>query len=496
LVNRAFTGEWSANGAIVKLAINNPFLTPQEKLADYTFNFSYAIFRNIEYHFTDSPLYGYLLPGLALVPLTLRRTRRVAALLWLQVVAWLAMVALNGQVRWQNERYTMPAVAWLLLLATLGVSGLLRRREKPEAISMFLLGMAVALGMALALRPTGSPPTLPLLPLPWLLALALGGAAALACRSHLVRVTVATAALGLALFHQAPRLRDQKWFFGRASRNIRDQHIQAGRFLAQLAPRRVLVGDAGALLYASGTKGLDLIGLGGYHSLPFARAGIHGLAASIELIERMAPAERPDVFAIYPSWWGHLPTWFARRELARFPVEGNVICGGAEKVIYEADWHVLGTGHAPRMLPAGDHVVDAVDIADLVSEKHHGYRFPTPAGGWTDMKILADPAAPKKDLFDGGRRIAAGRSESFTVGNLAPNADATLILRTAPDTPSTVRVVAGTTVIASLALEPSEGWVEKSIPLPKEVVRTSLRIAFENDGPGDFVDYHVWVTQR
>ena len=72
-------------------------------------------------------------------------------------------------------------------------------------------------------------------------------------------------------------MRDQIWFFGRASRNIRDQHIVAGRMLKEMDAGRVLVGDAGALLYASDRPGIDLIGLGGYHDLPFARAGVHGL---------------------------------------------------------------------------------------------------------------------------------------------------------------------------------------------------------------------------
>jgi len=47
------TGEWSANGAIVKLAINNPFMTTDEKIADYVFNVRYAILRNLDYHFAD-----------------------------------------------------------------------------------------------------------------------------------------------------------------------------------------------------------------------------------------------------------------------------------------------------------------------------------------------------------------------------------------------------------------------------------------------------------
>ncbi len=89
LANRALTGESSAAGAIVKLAINNPFLSPDEKLADYTQNLHYAIFRNLEYHFTDWVFVDSIVPVLALLALSVRETRRYAALLLWQVVSWM-----------------------------------------------------------------------------------------------------------------------------------------------------------------------------------------------------------------------------------------------------------------------------------------------------------------------------------------------------------------------------------------------------------------------
>ncbi|MCW5831161.1 MAG: hypothetical protein KIS78_01730 [Labilithrix sp.] len=68
---------------------------------------------------------------LAVLPLCFARTRRIAIVLWAQIVGWVLFVALNGQVRWQNERYVMPAVAWMLVLAALGVSVALRERAAP-----------------------------------------------------------------------------------------------------------------------------------------------------------------------------------------------------------------------------------------------------------------------------------------------------------------------------------------------------------------------------
>ncbi|MDF2694574.1 MAG: hypothetical protein K0S65_2957, partial [Labilithrix sp.] len=51
VANRVLTGESSANGAIVKLALNNPFMTAEDKLADWVFNVKYAALRNLDYHF-------------------------------------------------------------------------------------------------------------------------------------------------------------------------------------------------------------------------------------------------------------------------------------------------------------------------------------------------------------------------------------------------------------------------------------------------------------
>lgn len=489
--NKLLTDEWSANGAIVKLAINNPFLPFDAKLDDYTFNLKYAVLRNTEYHFADLPVWGSVLPALALAALTVKETRRMAIVLWAQILGWLALVAFNGQVRWQNERYTMPAVAWLVICAALGVAALVRRRGKPHLALATLAGALVAQSMATALRPTGTNPEIRL---SWTLALGAGLAAAVLLRPWLVRAPAALVVLLLAQHHQESKLRDQKWFFGRACRNIRDQHLGAGRWLKEHHPNRVLVGDAGALIYESDRPGLDIIGLGGYSDLPFARAGVHGLPATLELIERMPGNERPEVLAIFPTWWGVLPTWFSKGVLARFPAPGNVICGGYEDVLYEADWSVLGTGDAPRVAHRG-RVVDHVDVADLVSEKRHRYAPPTPGGGWTEMKVLPDPGDERFDMFDGGRRAAAGLAERFKLWPADPGKPADLIVRSAPWEEARLVVRIGGAEVGRIAWTPGESWVERVVSLPPPVVRDAMEIELACEGPGDCVDFHVWLSQ-
>lgn len=534
IANRAFTGESSANGAIVKLALNNPFMTAEEKLADWVFNVKYASLRNLDYHFAhiEGDLMSELAdawPGaphafvylartawwagvvplvLAVLPLCFARTRRIALVLWAQIASWIVVVALNGQVRWQNERYVMPAVAWLLVLAALGVSVAFREHAKPRGMGSplrpsllvtIVVGALVVQTVGVLTRPVGTPPHFRL---SWLFAIGCVLPALLVLRWQWTRAAAVVLLVLFAYDHQAPKMRDQKWFFGRAARNIRDQHLTLGKYLGKLQPRRVLVGDAGAILYESDRPGLDIIGLGGYHTLPFARAGVHGVPATLELIERITPADRPDVLAIFPTWWGILPVWFADEVLRRFPVEGNVICGGYEHVVYHANWQLLGTGDRMRWQPpvdaraAPERLVAEIDVADLVSEKANGYRFEQPANGWTDMRVLPDPADPHRDMFDGGRRIAFGKRESFEVRGLTPRMRFHLVVRTVQEASTSVRVRIDGRDAGTIELRRTNGWEEVGYLVPGELVDGSrVRIELTNEGPGDFLDYHAWITQ-
>ncbi len=454
VTNRIFTGDFTAAGALVKLEMYHPHLDRQQVFDAWVFHSKYQLLRVAEYHLGEvkpwlpRPVFGWIPFALALFALIPRETRRAAGLLIACAVTWVLVVALNGQVRWQNERYTMPALAWILLAAALGAGALLSRR--------------------------------------W----------ALGRRGIYTRVLscgVAVAAMVVFAVTQRPRFRDQVWFFGRASRNIRDQHVRVGRLLRGMQPpvRRVLVGDAGAIPYAANVPALDIIGLGGQRGLPFARATRQGVGAAVELIERMAPEDRPDLMAIYPSWWGPFPLWFGV-ELAAVPVSGNVICGGPEKVIYRADWSALERTSIPDTILPGERVVDDVDFADLVSERQHelethGFL------GFIEMKRFPHIVDRSREVFDAGRVIAPGGTAEFALHGIERGKPTRMLLRFAPASAASVKLWVDGKVAGEFDLSHSDGWVERSIVLDtEEQAPTRARIEATKE---EHVIYHLWVTR-
>jgi hypothetical protein len=402
------TGEVAQAGSVAKLVWYDPYLTAAEKLQATVENLHFSVVRATWYHFSSRPPFGLLLPAFAALPLFDRRVRRVSLVLWLQLGSWCLLVAQNPHVRFQNERYLVPPAVLLLVLAAMGAASL-----------------AGSCGAS---------------PRPALRRLAL---------------LVATLAPILHWTVQVERYRSQRWLFARASKNILEQQVRVGHLLADLAPRRVFVGDAGAIVYVSDRPGLDGIGLGGYGRYPFARAYRHGVGATIELLERMPPAERPDLYAVYPSWWGGFPEVFGA-PLFGVTIDGNVICAEATKSVFRADYWALDRGAAP--VDRG-RLLDALDVADLVSEDAHRY---APLGRegrvfWTTAKV--EPRGP--DAFDAGRTYEAGGGLSFRATGLGGATK--LIVRT--DGPGELAVLLDGADAGSVALSEATTWSEGSLDL-------------------------------
>ncbi|WP_437758266.1 hypothetical protein [Sorangium sp. So ce1389] len=431
--NRAFTGEWGAAGAVRKLILSNPYPAPLEKAVEVIRNLAALRVQALE-SALGGPSCAFLLPLLGVVAALDRRSRRLAVPLLLGAYGSLLLVALNATARYQNLRYAAPALAMLLVAAALGTEALARRGR-------LAAGVAAALALAALAAPS-----------PW---------------------------FARQIDH-----------FARSSANIAGQHVEVARRLAARAPRprRVLLGDAGAIPYLSGIPAIDGLGLGGYRGMPFARASVHGVPAVVELIERLDAAERPDVFALYPSWWGGLADVFGRRVDA-VKIEDNVMCAADEKVIYEADWSALAP---PGERRAG--AIDEVDIADLIDERAHGYGFPSPRGGWIVGAVLRD-GADGASRFDAGRLIPEGREQSFAIGAVA-GGPAVLALRTDGGGPIALGVALGRGVEGEARVEvperPADRWSEIRVPLRDVAPGDLVRI---RSIQGTFRSFHVWLLR-
>jgi hypothetical protein len=455
IANRLLTGDFAAAGAIVKLEMYHPHMTWRDVVQSYFSFIKYQVLRVTELHFSDVRYLGWLVWLLAAFALVPKPTRRWAMLLWVSLAAWIATVAFNGQVRWQNERYTMPAVAFLLVTAALGA------------------GYLITLPLVRGLRQ----------PRAW-------GAFALGTAAVITFVTVQTRCLA-----------GQLWFFGRASRNIFDQQLQVGHRLGHLlnpTPHRVAMGDAGAIPYAADLPGLDLIGLGGTYNLPFARAAGWGLGATVELIQRLPAQERPDVLAIYPGWWQDLPLWFSDGviENASATARGNVICGGPTKVVYHADFSSLDDAEAPLSLLSGEKVVAALDFADMVSERAHHYRISKPQYSYVGMKKLADPRNAHRDLWDASRIVDPNLTQEFVLSDLHAGKPLRLIFRAAPPTLQKIQVAVQGKVVGTLELNPSDTWVEPAVTVSAESVAEQVQVTLTTLGGSAAELFHVWAAQQ
>jgi hypothetical protein len=438
--NRLLTGEMASAGALVKLLAYRPFLSDVDRAK--------ALFVNLAYLSTflhgqlgRSMGLGLAFPLLCAVSLISRRTRALALVCVLSLLAWTLLVSWNDAARFQNFRYYMPALALVLFAATLGVSALAATHR------------LAPLGAAIAIAGVGS------------------------------------AATGL---------KAQAAFFANASANVHDQQVEVGRRLAIRMPvdASVLVGDAGAIPYMSGRHAVDAIGLGGYHGRPFARAGIQGEGATVELLERMSQRERPRFMALYPNWFGGITSAFGH-EVDRVSLATNFVCGGLTKGIYEADWSALAWDKASENEDGArfGEVQEALDVADVESEREHAYESPAPLGGWTLFDVRLDAGGARR--FDAGRTIQEGQSERFTLLKGALGG-ASLVIRTDNgDARVQAEVTRGGALVerVGLARETPRApghWGAMRAPFASALLAGD-RIALYVER-GTFRDYHAWIV--
>ncbi len=472
LLNLWHTGAVADAGALVKLEALHPFLTKAEAGANILRNIGYQFARITYLHSADRAYHGWVLWVLVLTAWLNRRTRARALLLSFLSIVWVLTVAQNEYVRYQNDRYTMPAYVWLLLTAA--------------------LGLAALLDWSRGLRPTVTPVDVS--------EPAENSGTRVRLVAPLRRLALALLSLGLLaalVGFQLPRLREQRWFFGRACRNIAEQQIRAGQLLGTLSPAqrpRVFLGDAGAIPLFSHLPAIDGIGLGGTAGLPLARAYRLGVGATIELLQRLPPTKRPNWLALYPSWWDVLPVYFGH-PVSELRIDGNVICGAPSKVLYRADFSSLDRTPSPLQLLQDERIVATLDLGDVLSETEHDYQLSSAHSGYVIAKLLPDPSDPYVELFDAGRLTFANSYASFRFKGLRIPPSSRLIVRVAPTEKGQVRLDTAGQRGVPVDVARSEGWSDVSLALPPQGIAPSTRLELHSPG-SELIAYHLWLVTK
>jgi hypothetical protein len=249
----------------------------------------------------------------------------------------------------------------------------------------------------------------------------------------------------------------------------------------------VLVGDAGAIPYVSNLPAIDIAGLGGLQDYPFARASRLGLAAAVEVLQRVPSERRPTLLALYPSWYKELPVWFGER-LFETRARGNVICGDEHKVVYRANWAAFKDDFEPG--PADD-VRAELDFADIQSERASELRL---LGGQNrvEMKLLERGDVPH-GVWDGGRLLQQNARIEAVLRDLLPGRDLRLHFRLAPTQPALL-VVNAAGKREFIELQPRDRWQEPVLSIPAGQVTSELTISLEST-QGPLVLHHLWAAQ-
>ena len=265
------------------------------------------------------------------------------------------------------------------------------------------------------------------------------------------------------------------------------QQVALGRWAQESLPldARVGVNDTGAIAYFGDRKTFDIVGLTSPNE---ARYWVAGVGSRLEHYERLlaqTPSALPTHFIVYPEWMGI--DAILGRPLREATVYDSTILGGQTMRAYLADWSMLGTGERAWTGAEGS-VVDALDVADLDSEKAHEYDLAGARDGEQVIRLGTSPAGDP--VIDAGR---AHRTTDRFIAHLRPGGAAHGIVRLEAPTASTVHVLVDRTEVGAFTVD-DDAWQERSFDVPESMVTASTRVEVRSDD-APMTTYHYWFTQ-
>lgn len=276
------------------------------------------------------------------------------------------------------------------------------------------------------------------------------------------------------------------------------QPYQMARWLADNTPPDAVIAvhDVGMMRYVGGRTTLDKVGLTTPGAADYWRNGPGSVAEFLV-------QNRPDYIASYGEGHGYglgmvAATGIYGESLAAFAVKlderFNVALAAPQQGIYLPDWS--SADHAASHRPwvpwltnwAAWELVDAVNVAQIASEKAHDYRwrtegqpiaFPTEVREWGYINC----AGADCQVLDGGRSIDA--EETFVV-QVTPGRDTLLVTRLHPFSRGTLDVYANGERVARRWLPDLPGaWLDVHTLIPAALVTSgTLHIRVVPDTPG------------
>jgi hypothetical protein len=284
----------------------------------------------------------------------------------------------------------------------------------------------------------------------------------------------------------------------RNAANIHDQQVAMGRWIDANLPSDAVVGvnDAGAIAYCGNRRIVDLVGLVTNGSAPFKRAGSGSL---FTWLAALPIADRPTHLAVFPSWFPYLRrTSLVGSKLVQFTLGDNTISGADVKSLYETDWSHVDAGGGPVARAElvdiwGFRVMDALGVADLKSQREHGYEA---LDTWRDtLREFPVAGRPEVTLIQGGRQPTRG--ERFTL-RCRPREPAVLVMRTEAFRTLQLHVKVNGVAVGTWEI-PAEPlvWSEPMIEIPDSLL-SGARASFEltqPDGAPPYPSFRYWLLQ-
>jgi hypothetical protein len=438
LLNLALLGHTRGATAIVKWAPGNPYYAG-DRLASYLTNTAKMLWNELLSggHHTaiflpENTHLVLALGAAACVTLTLRTRRYARAALGVALALGTLTTVTFLTILWNRVRYIWPfATGWFFLVACLAAELehlALRVRKDATYVGALVTGMAAG---ALAMK------------LPW---------------------TIDDLA--------------------NSARAIDQQQVTLGERASKELPEgaRIGVNDTGAIAYFSGRTTFDVCGLTTEGEAPH---WVAGSGSRFEHYERLGAARLPTHFIVYPEWMA-MPEVLGER-LFSATVTNQSILGGGTKVAYEANWDALGRAERPTRAVRGE-LVDAVDVADLVSEKEHGYELIDAIGPQNVVASAVDDDG--NDLVEGAR---FGRWDERFFVTLPADRALRLVVRAGAAERTTIGVSLDGARVATLELSGS-AWEELEVELPTQTTAGRHPLALRVDEGGvRYAAMHHWI---